>query len=243
MKDSELETKIAPRRLPDLADTPSGGGRNGGEGGTGETGAVETGTNEIGADESERDELLREVFELQMGMLWLAQKAMRELTARHELHPPHLMILNLLDGRHPDMVAPHEGGLSMSDFSRSLDIPPASATAMIDRMIAQELVERGPSEQDRRVVMVRLTGRGREVIEEITTLWHQVQRDAFTVLSTEQLASHLTLMRRLQEGYLQRFPEDARPKSMISTGGPARSGAPGTSEPSGSASFGKKENL
>lgn len=154
-----------------------------------------------------RESMLDEVFELQMGMMWLAQQAMRELTARHELHPPHLMVLHLLEGRHPGMVTPHQGGLSMSDVSRSLDIPPASATAMIDRMTSQGLVERGPGEQDRRVVLVRLTERGRAVLHEVTQLWQQVQRDAFTVLSDDELTSHLALMRRLQEGYLQRFPE------------------------------------
>ena len=220
MKDSDLEMNTGPER----AETPDGG--------------------EVG-----RDAMLREVFELQMGMLWLAQKAMRELTALHELHPPHLMILNLLDGRHPDMVTPHKDGLSMSDFSRGMDIPPASATAMIDRMIVQELVERGPSEQDRRVVMVRLTERGRAVVQEINALWQQVQRDAFTVLSDDQLSAHLDLMRRLQEGYLQRFPEEARPKSVVPAGGPARSGPPGNSDSpgdrdtSGNTSSDKKENV
>ncbi|WP_407540149.1 MarR family winged helix-turn-helix transcriptional regulator [Deinococcus radiomollis] len=207
MKDSELEMNGLTGEAPEQTPMPGGG-------------------------ESGRDAMLREVFELQMGMLWLAQKAMRELTARHELHPPHLMILNLLDGRHPDMLTPHQGGLSMSDFVRSLDIPPASATAMIDRMIAQELVERGPSEQDRRVVMVRLTGRGRGVVGEINALWQQIQRDAFTVLSDDQLSAHLTLMRRLQEGYLQRFPEEEIAESMFPAGGPVRSGLSGSTSSS-----------
>jgi DNA-binding MarR family transcriptional regulator len=148
--------------------------------------------------------MLEEVFELQMGMLWLAQQAMRELTAQHELHPPHLMILNLLEGRHPGIAAPNQGGLSMSDVSRSMDVPPATATSLIDRMTAQGLVARGPSEQDRRVVMVQLTERGRAVLHEVNTLWQQVQREAFTVLSDEQLGNHLALMRRLQQGYLER---------------------------------------
>lgn len=154
-----------------------------------------------------RESTLQAVFELQMGMLWLAQQAMRDLLGRFELHPPHLMILHLLGGRHPGQVSPHEGGLSMSDFVRGMDIPPASATAMIDRMATQGLVERGPSEQDRRVVLVKLTPRGLTVLDEVTSYWQQVQRDAFTVLSDEQLASHLALMKRLQEGYQQRYPE------------------------------------
>ena len=160
-----------------------------------------------------RQDMLAEVFELQMGMLWLAQQAMRDLTARHELHPPHLMVLNLLDGRHPGIAAPHQGGLSMSDVSRSMDVSPATATALIDRMTAQGLVERGPSGQDRRVVMVRLTPRGRTVLQEVNDLWQQVQRDAFTVLSDEQLSVHLALMRRLQQGYLERANASAQTPS------------------------------
>lgn len=224
MKDSEVETNGLAGRSLEQAQRPGGG---------------ETG----------REAMLREVFELQMGMLWLAQKAMRELTARHELHPPHLMILNLLDGRHPDMLTPHQGGLSMSDFSRGMDIPPASATAMIDRMIAQELVERGPSEQDRRVVMVRLTERGRGVVGEINALWQQIQRDAFTVLSDDQLSAHLGLMRRLQEGYLQRFPEEAGSRSTVPAGSPAPSAPPGNSDSPrdrdafGTPASGQKENV
>lgn len=154
-----------------------------------------------------RESTLQAVFELQMGMLWLAQQAMRDLLQRFELHPPHLMILHLLGGRHPGLVRLHDGGLSMSDFVRNMDIPPASATAMIDRMTTQGLVERGPSEQDRRVVLVQLTPRGLAVLDEVTAHWQQVQRDAFTVLSDEELTSHLALMKRLQEGYQQRYPE------------------------------------
>jgi DNA-binding MarR family transcriptional regulator len=155
----------------------------------------------------QREGMLNEVFELQLSMLWLAQQAMRELTSRHELLPPHMMILNLLGGRHPGLVVPSQSGLSMSDVSRSLDIPPASATSMMDRLTAQGLVERGPSEQDRRVVMVRLTEQGRGVLQEVMQLWQQVQRDAFIVLSDEQLSAHLALMRRVESGYLQRLPE------------------------------------
>ncbi|GGJ80798.1 MarR family winged helix-turn-helix transcriptional regulator [Deinococcus aquiradiocola] len=162
-----------------------------------------------------REDMLAEVFELQMSMLWLAQQAMRDLTARHELHPPHIIMLNLLGGRNPGVAVAQGGGLSMSECSRHMDMAPASATTMVDRLASQGLVERHTGEQDRRVVMVRLTERGREVLDSLTRLWQQVQRDAFEVLSDAELTSHLALMRRLQEGYLRRFPEGHRPPGAM----------------------------
>jgi DNA-binding MarR family transcriptional regulator len=153
-----------------------------------------------------REAVLAEVMELQMGMLWMAQHEMRQLVQRFELHPPHLMVLNLLSGHHPDLVVPRSGELSMRDVSRSLDMPPASATALIDRLTTLGLVQRAPAEHDRRVVMVRLTPQGTAVAGELNDHWRRVQSEAFSVFDDEQLQVHLALLRHLQQGYLARYP-------------------------------------
>ena len=153
-----------------------------------------------------REAVLDEVFELQMSLMWLSQHAMRELMNRFELQPPHFMVLNLLGGIHPELAQPAEGGLSMSEVSRSLSLPPASATALIDRLAARWLVERRPSPQDRRVVMVGLTGEGRAVTAALHQGWRQIQREAFEVIPDSELRAHLALMRRLQQSYLDRSP-------------------------------------
>lgn len=173
-----------------------------------------------------RSEMLAEVMELQLSMLWMAQHEMRQLAQQYELHPPHLMVLNMLGGYFPALLGPQSGELSMRDVSRSLDMPPASATAMIDRLTGQGLVQRGPSEQDRRVVMVRLTEQGRAVAQELNAHWHRVQSDAFGVFSDQQLTEHLHLMRHLQQGYLARYP--ATTERFPASSGPAAS----TPEPS-----------
>ena len=162
----------------------------------------------LGLSMRKREVLLAEMSELQMELVWLTLHTLRELAGRYGLQPPQMMVLHLLDGRHSRLALPHEGSVSMSDLSRSMDMPPATATAMVDRLTGQGLVERGPGEQDRRTVMVRMTERGKAVLKEVDQLWQRVQHDALAVLSEEQLSMYLDLMKRLQQGYLQGPSDD-----------------------------------
>ena len=50
---------------------------------------------------------------------------------------------------------------SMSDLSRELDLPPSSVTGIVDRLVTAGKVERRSDPDDRRVVRVVLTDRGR----------------------------------------------------------------------------------
>jgi DNA-binding MarR family transcriptional regulator len=53
-----------------------------------------------------------------------------------------------------------------SELAIAADLSPASTTEMLDGMAAAELVTRIRSEQDRRVVLISLTERGRAMVEE-----------------------------------------------------------------------------
>ena len=160
--------------------------------------------------------MLEDIFELQMGLMVLGQKSISGVLARYELHLPHMLVLNGLAGVQPGIhLAPHgqqgqRSTLSMSDISRAMDMPPASATAMIDRLTARGLVERTPSPQDRRMVLVALTEDGRELTRQFQQHWKQLQLDAYDVISDEHLQAHLHLMQRLHQQYLIRSgtPED-----------------------------------
>lgn len=50
-----------------------------------------------------------------------------------------------------------------------MQVSPAAASQMIERMVQQGVVERGESPGDRRVRLVRLTAAGRAVVEQIIT--------------------------------------------------------------------------
>ncbi|WP_304524719.1 MarR family winged helix-turn-helix transcriptional regulator [Deinococcus sp. KNUC1210] len=157
-----------------------------------------------------RQQILEDIFELQMGLMVLGQKSVSGMLARYDLHLTHMLVLNGLAGMQPGLPTAAQGqsgqriALSMSDISRALDMPPASATAMIDRLTARNLVERTPSPQDRRMVLVALTDDGRELTRQFQQHWKQLQLDAYDVISDEHLQDHLHLMQRLHQQYLIR---------------------------------------
>ena len=155
-----------------------------------------------------RQDILEAIFELQMGLMVLGQKAISAVLARHDLHLTHLLVLNGLAGMQPGIPAVSQGQhgqpgtLSMRDISRAMDMPPASATALIDRLTARGFVTRLPSPQDRRVVLVSLTPEGRELTQTFHQHWKQLQLDAYDVISDTQLQGHLQLMQRLHQQYV-----------------------------------------
>ena len=68
------------------------------------------------------------------------------------LRMPHLRVLFLLL---------RESTLRMSDLASTLDVSVSGATALVDRLVEQELVERSPDPEDRRSVLCLPTEKGR----------------------------------------------------------------------------------
>jgi DNA-binding MarR family transcriptional regulator len=55
---------------------------------------------------------------------------------------------------------------SCGQVAEHLGITPSTATALIERLVRRDLIERTPHEGDRRVTDLRLSERGRELLEE-----------------------------------------------------------------------------
>src|SRR5204863_9079495 len=70
------------------------------------------------------------------------------------------------------------GELPAGGLAASTGVSPASMTQMLDRLADAGLVERVPSTEDRRVVVVRLTDRGQEACEHrraaMEPLWNEM---------------------------------------------------------------------
>lgn len=60
-------------------------------------------------------------------------------------------------------------------------------TRLIDRMVASDLVRRERSEKDRRIVLVNLTGKGREMCERLAEPVAQLQSDQLSNLTDDQV--------------------------------------------------------
>lgn len=59
--------------------------------------------------------------------------------------------------------------ISIGELAERLQVRHHSVVGLVDRLVAQELVERRHDEQDRRHVFVALTGRGAELLEQLAT--------------------------------------------------------------------------
>lgn len=90
-----------------------------------------------------------------------------------------------------------DGPSPMAKFSSECFLTAPSVTAVIDRLESEGLVERGRGNEDRRVVTVRITHKGRERLEVGLRLNSQFVSRALRSLSREEAKQLVTLMEKL----------------------------------------------
>ena len=80
----------------------------------------------------------------------------------------------------------YRGPREVMAFGELLQVSPAGASQMIERLVQQGLVQRGESPDDRRVRLVHLTERGRQVVDESIRARQQWVERLLASLSAEQ---------------------------------------------------------
>lgn len=91
-------------------------------------------------------------------------------------------VLNLLKYQ-----AGEDGGLSQADLSRMLLVNRANITSLIDRMERDELVLRENDPEDRRTNIIRLTKKGRTLLEKIEEPYLEEIRKIMKPLSRKEM--------------------------------------------------------
>lgn len=89
-------------------------------------------------------------------------------------------------------------GLPSSELAHLADLSPATATEMLDGLEREGLVARSRSERDRRVVLVSLTARGHELVEERYRRFHPRWQAAFEDFSSEELNAAIAVLERMR---------------------------------------------
>jgi DNA-binding MarR family transcriptional regulator len=123
-----------------------------------------------------------------------AMAAMRRLRAREPRGPGDLrdaqysLLFSLLGG----------GELPSSELAHLADVTPASATELLDSLEAHGLVARRRSERDRRLVLVSLTERGVELVQERRAEFEPRWRAAFADFSAEELHTAVAVLDRMR---------------------------------------------
>jgi len=109
-----------------------------------------------------------------------SERLLREGISMAQLH-----VLNLVESH---------GEMAMSRLAEMLDVSLSNATGLIDRIEERGLVERTRVPTDRRMVLVRLTPTGRQMLEEIEVVREQILRRVLDQLDASQLAGVASAM-------------------------------------------------
>lgn len=94
-------------------------------------------------------------------------------------YPPHVIfVMGALT---------HHGKLTMTGIGNHLSVPKPQVTSLIDRLFAEELVERLNDEKDRRIIYIQLTEKGKERFREIKSLMSESMKTALSDLDAATL--------------------------------------------------------
>jgi DNA-binding MarR family transcriptional regulator len=113
-----------------------------------------------------------------------------ERLVRQGISMTQLHVMHLLD---------HHGEMPMSRLAEMLDVSLSNGTGLIDRVEERGFVERTRIPTDRRMVMVRLTPAGRQMLDEIETIREQVLRRVLDRLDARQLSGVAIALADLRE--------------------------------------------
>lgn len=86
---------------------------------------------------------------------------MRGVRAKTNLAPQTLQTLGALW---------HHGKLTMSGLGTHLSVSKPHVTALVDRLISEEMVERLNDERDRRIIYIQLTEKGKSTFRELKAI-------------------------------------------------------------------------
>jgi DNA-binding MarR family transcriptional regulator len=110
-----------------------------------------------------------------------------KLLARVGLYPGQDALLKLLDER---------GQLTMGQAAAALSIQPPTVTKMVNRLSAAQLVKTEVMDDDRRKIAVSLTDAARAKIDEIDSIWEELEVLALEQVSPHPLRSQLSAIAR-----------------------------------------------
>lgn len=89
--------------------------------------------------------------------------------------------------------------LSSSELAFAADLSPATATEMLDGLVASGLVLRVRSDRDRRVVLISLTDHGRKLLDERRARFEPRWRAALGEFSEDELRSAARVLDRMRD--------------------------------------------
>lgn len=92
-----------------------------------------------------------------------------------------------------------EAVLSVGELARGMGLSNSRLTRILDGLVDKEVVTREVSSQDRRVIIVELTPRGREIQKTLTERYLRTHQEILDLLPEGAVESVITAMEKLEE--------------------------------------------
>ena len=102
----------------------------------------------------------------------------------------------------PQMVALHHAvqhqKITVSEIAKLLNINKSSASVLVGRLVRQKLMARSQDKNDRRVVWVSITSRGRQVVSQIMNQKHRSLKAIFGRLTEKERDQYLSALLKVK---------------------------------------------
>ena len=95
------------------------------------------------------------------------------------------------------VVVAQEEGIAQRGIAQKLEISDASAGRIVDRLVAENLVERRRQEQDGRVQAIHMTEAGRGITRELDRIAAHAEEAAWQGFNADEMATMNALLGRL----------------------------------------------
>lgn len=115
-------------------------------------------------------------------------KRQKNPLAKGEISLPQLLVLNFIKNK---------GEAIMSEISRHMATTLSAATGIVDRLVQAHLLTRQRDEEDRRLVKITLTRKGREIVESVERERFLLIKDVFGKLSEKERQSYLEILEKV----------------------------------------------
>lgn len=141
-----------------------------------------------------------EVIEAIVYLYTESRRLTKEMARRADLTGPQLTVVKMLE---------QIGDLSLSELSERIRAQNSTVTGIIDRMVRENLVVRERSKEDRRVVYIRLTPKGRKLAEEIPIEPMEIFRNALQGLSPTEMRDLMKILGKVAKRVRESVSEEA----------------------------------
>jgi DNA-binding MarR family transcriptional regulator len=127
-------------------------------------------------------------FHAAMEQLWRKMNQDLSVLGKLGVTPPQLYMM---------FVLCEKGQCKVTSLAEHVGVKPSAITVMIDRLIQQGLAQRQHDEQDRRVVMLAITDKGKQVLRKFEQTRNEIMRSYFVKLEPGEVEQMVRILEKL----------------------------------------------